>query len=289
MMEDDEEEVCPDENGNFVAKHFGWTIIDASIWAFVPEKIISLDVSFNLLETLPWQIGSLLFLKDLNCSCNQLTILPAEIGKLHQLECLKANGNKLCTIPLEIGECQNMRNVVLSENQITSLPISLASCSKLEVLKLQHNKLQQIPVELALRKDSIKEINISRNPNMVLVPKSYRDKTEAIMGILCIHYDHNKKINSIEADTLELKCLSQHVENKVKMMPRVMDTLEIERGQLMRYQHSARYFISYQNLVRAWKERIQNLRDPYPNLRGPYPLPDSTNHQDKLLMAPDTL
>eukprot|EP00957_Ditylum_brightwellii_P097131 7397336-Ditylum_brightwellii.AAC.1 len=99
---DDDDELLPNEDGYLDLKYRGWTEIDDAIWS-LSERLVTIDISFNGITTVPETLGSLTQLKELNCSCNNITSLPRSIGRLWNLKILKANGNQLSKIPEEIG------------------------------------------------------------------------------------------------------------------------------------------------------------------------------------------
>ncbi|XP_010276727.1 PREDICTED: plant intracellular Ras-group-related LRR protein 6 [Nelumbo nucifera] len=73
------------------------------------ENLINLEVlnvsqNFQYLDSLPYSIGLLLSLVELDASYNQITTLPPSIGCLKKLQKLRVEGNPLVSPPMEIVE-----------------------------------------------------------------------------------------------------------------------------------------------------------------------------------------
>ena len=112
------------ENGRVVKLE----LTEAGLTGAVPAEIgrltslVSLDLWYNQLESLPDVIGQLTALKELYLEGNKLTTLPTEIGQLTSLEWLHLDGNQLTSVPAEIGQLTSLRKLYLDGNQLTSLP-----------------------------------------------------------------------------------------------------------------------------------------------------------------------
>ena len=131
------------------------------------DSLEILDLSSNLLTTLPDDLPRLKKLRILFCSDNALTELPAVLGQCPQLIMigLKANhieriapgalpqalrwliltDNRLAELPPEIGHCTQLQKLMLAGNQLRALPPALAQCSRLELLRLSANRLTELP------------------------------------------------------------------------------------------------------------------------------------------------
>ena len=82
----------------------------------------SLDLPSLGLTSLPYEIGKLTSLIELNLWNNQLTSLSPEIGQLARLTELCLSRNQLTRLPPEIGQLTSLTQLDLSKNQFTSLP-----------------------------------------------------------------------------------------------------------------------------------------------------------------------
>ncbi|UCV21149.1 leucine-rich repeat-containing protein kinase family protein [Ferribacterium limneticum] len=126
-----------------------------------------LDLSGNMLATLPDDLPRLNKLRILFCSDNRFTELPAVLGQCAELEMLgfKANrirqvpaaalparlrwliltDNQLAELPPEIGRCSRLQKLMLAGNQLRSLPPEMANCTGLELLRIAANQLSALP------------------------------------------------------------------------------------------------------------------------------------------------
>lgn len=79
------------------------------------ENLINLEVlnvsqNFQYLETLPYSVGLLISLVELDISYNKITTLPDSIGCLKKLQKLSVEGNPLVSPPMEVVE-QSLNSV----------------------------------------------------------------------------------------------------------------------------------------------------------------------------------
>ncbi len=131
------------------------------------DSLEILDLSSNLLTTLPDDLPRLKKLRILFCSDNTFTELPAVLGQCPQLVMIgfKANrveriapgalppalrwliltDNRLAELPPEIGQCTQLQKLMLAGNQLRALPPDLAQCRRLELLRLSANLLTELP------------------------------------------------------------------------------------------------------------------------------------------------
>ena len=75
-----------------------------------------------------------------------------------------------------------------NENKIIGVPSSLSECGRLEALRLQNNNISGLPHQLATL--PIKEIDVSNNNDLDMVPKQMRGNSEIIMWILKNHHEN---------------------------------------------------------------------------------------------------
>jgi len=138
-----------------------------------PEEIFELadsleilDLSYNLLTSLPKDISRLKKLKIAFFSYNRFIKVPSFIGcenltmlgfKGNQIEVfdedilplginwLILTDNRLGSLPLSIGKLTKLQKFPLAGNQIKRLPVEMAACQNLELLRLSANQLTEIP------------------------------------------------------------------------------------------------------------------------------------------------
>lgn len=112
----------------------------------------ALDISSNSLTTLPLSLTNLTKLNTLIASNNQLTSdsFPKNFGQLfsQNLKVLSLGGNSLTTIPPQLLELTSLQSLYLGGNQIVDIPREIRKLTNLKVLYLGGNQLTHIPVEV---------------------------------------------------------------------------------------------------------------------------------------------
>lgn len=83
-------------------------------------SLITLNLSGNLLTSLPDSIGNLSLLKDLNVSHNMLTDLPFSIENLQSLTTIDVSHNQLTEFQIHV---QTIENINISYNKISHLNV----------------------------------------------------------------------------------------------------------------------------------------------------------------------
>eukprot|EP00953_Heterococcus_sp_UTEX-ZZ885_P031032 16336-Heterococcus_DN1.PRE.3 len=191
MDEFDELIPPPDKDGSLDLTHRNWVQLDAVLWTY-GRDLLTLNIAFNNIESLPPELGDLPLLRDLDCSCNRLSIFPAELQAYHRLtrQCvnsaqigrctrlrrLKANGNRLTEVPASLSKCVLLDTIILSENKLTALPAALGTLQGLTVLRLANNDLRTVPHELAAV-TTLQEVDCSGNAKLDMIPLQLRGKS----------------------------------------------------------------------------------------------------------------
>ncbi|XP_008433136.1 leucine-rich repeat and calponin homology domain-containing protein 4 isoform X3 [Poecilia reticulata] len=106
-----------------------------------------LIVSNNKLSSLPSSIYALTHLRQLDVSCNELQSLPAELGQLETLRDLNLRRNQLTTLPEEISELPLVR-LDVSCNRISHVPLCFRHLRHLQTISLDSNPLQMPPAQI---------------------------------------------------------------------------------------------------------------------------------------------
>ncbi|KAI9648432.1 hypothetical protein NHQ30_003066 [Ciborinia camelliae] len=144
-----------------------------------------LDLSNNLLSTLPNDIHRLHKLKVAFFSDCNFTTFPKELAQCRSLEMIafKNNGmttipegafprklrwliltnNKIESLPKSIGQCHRLQKCMLAGNRLNTLPDEMSHCRKLGLLRLSANNIAQLPTWL-LSLPELSFLSFSGNP-----------------------------------------------------------------------------------------------------------------------------
>ena len=136
-------------------------LYDNQLSSFLPEEAITyfpmldhLDLSENMLTTLPQNLGQLTNLRQLYLGSNPFEIqtMPTELFVMRNLQELSLkDANIVGTIPPFIADLQFLRLLDLDQNQISgSIPELIGVLENLQVLLLNRNELSgEIPASFA--------------------------------------------------------------------------------------------------------------------------------------------
>ncbi|XP_074650891.1 leucine-rich repeat-containing protein 59-like [Tubulanus polymorphus] len=103
-----------------------------------------LDLSLNELSVVPVkEIAALKQGTHLDLSCNLITSLPDSFCELTHLVKLDLSKNQLVSLPQAFGNLRNLRRVDLSGNNLVTLPVGLGHFKSLQWLDLKGNPLDE--------------------------------------------------------------------------------------------------------------------------------------------------
>jgi len=129
------------------------------------SKLVSLDLSYNLLNDIPTQLSICSSLQSLNISHNNLTsiesnnfffcgtvtmldlsynnlsCLPSSLAKLPMLSHLSVSHNKLCFLPDDMESSSTIVELLVDNNKLTNLPNWMSCMIRCSTLSLAHNPL----------------------------------------------------------------------------------------------------------------------------------------------------
>jgi Leucine-rich repeat (LRR) protein len=149
------------------------------------NRLQTLDMSHNILSTLPHELCFMKSLSWIDLSHNNIDCLPEHFGSLRNLRVLKLSNNKLKGVPktfyqlenvheldlssnylreVEIGLCEglvSLKEANFESNRIKHLPQQICTMPLLERLNLRHNDLNSLPLDLA---NSQIQVDIAQNP-----------------------------------------------------------------------------------------------------------------------------
>ncbi|MBL7807027.1 MAG: leucine-rich repeat domain-containing protein [Saprospiraceae bacterium] len=145
----------------------------------VLENIEILDISNNFLSSLPEPLLALGGLNTLILSQNRIQFIPDGIQNLKNLRYLDLSANEINHLPDSTGKLHMLEFLFLSRNRLDSLPGSLAELEQLKILDLSYNRLVELPGCIQHMK-GLKELNLAGNsiaelPEWLLELKNLKD------------------------------------------------------------------------------------------------------------------
>ncbi|KAI8113653.1 hypothetical protein M9435_003648 [Picochlorum sp. BPE23] len=121
----------------------------------IPEEIgrlrslETLDIHNNCIRELPESLGGLASLQELNAMGNRIERVPESLGRLRSLQVLGLKDNCLTELPDVFSGLQELREVYLTGNTLESLPDSMCECQSLVKIQLSHNgTLKHLPEKI---------------------------------------------------------------------------------------------------------------------------------------------
>lgn len=210
-MEDDDDLVPePDSKGALNLSNRAWINLDPFIWT-LSLKLIKLDLSYNHITEIPYQIGEMIMLRELVGSFNKITGIPKEIGRLKRLKKLFLNSNKIKRVPEELALLENLEELHLNENSLEALPVTMEKMVNLRILKLCNNKLRTVPYSLADLL-TLEVLDCANNPGLTIVPAAWQGDTESVLFVCRVHLEYAVQMNELHQVNKELAKHSQLME-----------------------------------------------------------------------------
>ncbi|KAG2423468.1 hypothetical protein HXX76_015338 [Chlamydomonas incerta] len=154
--------------------------------------LTALDLSSNLLEQVPADVGCLGRLRDLDLSRNEelrelpqqlcdltaltrldlshcgLECLPLRMERLGRLVEMRLDGNSLSYLPPAAGALPSLTALHASHNRLTALPAELCGASSLTGIFVAHNQLTALPASLGQLRQRLSELQLHSNCLSVL-------------------------------------------------------------------------------------------------------------------------
>ncbi|XP_076442973.1 leucine-rich repeat protein 1-like [Babylonia areolata] len=119
----------------------------------------TLNLSNNLLTTLPDNPSRWTHLSELDLSSNQLSVMPPALYHTcvkDSLSVLKLNGNSLTQLPPQLCELRGLVQLHVNDNKLSALPPTIGSMSRLFIISAQRNEITQLPGSITkLRLESL--------------------------------------------------------------------------------------------------------------------------------------
>ncbi|XP_071635574.1 uncharacterized protein [Temnothorax longispinosus] len=126
------------------------------------RKATNVNLSTNLLVSLPATFVTLKQIVKLDLSRNMLVELPENFGEMTQLKHLDLYANKISRLPLSLSELKNLRWLDLKENPLTEAVASVAGpCSNMrECQACARNIVSYLSnVKLAIEEERLRRLN----------------------------------------------------------------------------------------------------------------------------------
>ncbi|XP_025077380.1 uncharacterized protein LOC112554025 isoform X3 [Pomacea canaliculata] len=127
----------------------GLTEVSKPFLTHYPQFIYSLMLSNNQLKAIPGSVFTSLYnIKDLDLSDNLLEVLPEEIGQCQFLQSLALDKNFLTALPDSLENCKNMRRLDISRNHFKKFPKVVTKLTSLLRLYAQSLQLTFLPDDI---------------------------------------------------------------------------------------------------------------------------------------------
>ncbi|XP_040905710.1 leucine-rich repeat-containing protein 18 [Toxotes jaculatrix] len=155
--------MTPDGRRRLTLSNMGITIFPKCLLKLT--NVDELDLSRNLIQKLPENIGNFSSLRWLDLHSNKLEFVPESIGNLVGLTYLNLSNNHLTSagLPSTLGFLTSLKCLNLGMNQLDTLPPTMVALGSLQELGLFDNLFINLPEFLNVLQNLTK-VNIKRNP-----------------------------------------------------------------------------------------------------------------------------
>ncbi|KAK2588883.1 hypothetical protein KPH14_001746 [Odynerus spinipes] len=147
----------------------------------IVKKATYLDLSNNLLVTLPNNFIILKQITKLDLSKNMLTEIPENFGEMTQLKYLDLYANQISRLPLSLSELKNLRWLDLKENPLTPAVASIAGpcINAVDCKNCARNVVEYLSnVKLFIEQEKLRRMNAMSSGNNKEVTNKDDDTTK---------------------------------------------------------------------------------------------------------------
>ena len=109
--------------------------------------IQNINLSGNMITTLPPDFGSLVHLETLDLSFNQMSSLPGSMSRLKKLHTLNFQNNNFTTLTDELALLDSCTYLDLSQNLLVAIPSPVVRMLNLKTLLLNRNSISHCAVQ----------------------------------------------------------------------------------------------------------------------------------------------
>lgn len=155
--------MTPDGRRRLTLSNMGITIFPKCLLKLT--NVDELDLSRNLIQKLPDNIGNFSSLRWLDLHSNRLESVPESIGNLVGLTHLNLSNNRLISagLPSTLGFLTSLKSLNLGMNQLDALPSTMGALDNLQELGLFDNLFISLPEFVTVLRN-LTNVNVKRNP-----------------------------------------------------------------------------------------------------------------------------
>ncbi|KAF5221265.1 hypothetical protein ECC02_005679 [Trypanosoma cruzi] len=164
------------ENGSpeLLLYRFDLTSVPREVFDPPLLHVVSLDLSYNKLTSIPHELSFLHKLRSLVIASNELSELPDSLGNLSQLERLDVSHNQLQQLPQSFMYLYNLATLSMDYNNFAGIPESVLeivttapSMAMLSVIYLAENpRITEFPEQEVLEKFPKLKLALDNEPNV---------------------------------------------------------------------------------------------------------------------------
>ncbi|CAL7936176.1 unnamed protein product [Xylocopa violacea] len=201
------------------------------------KKATHLDLSNNLLTSLPSSFVDLKQIVKLDLSRNMLTEIPINFGELKQLKYLDLYANQISRLPLSLSDLKNLRWLDLKENPLTPAVASIAGpCSNLsECQACARNIVSYLShIKLIIEEEKLRRLNALASTGTDIGSTKKGGKKKKRKSVDKQHLDMNESNSAKEV---------LQVENKVHF-PAFIDNKNLVNKGCFYKENVRRFFVS---------------------------------------------
>jgi len=185
------------------------------------EHVVGLSLCDSKLETLPESISNLTHLKELDISNNMITSLPNTFSELDKLQKLNYNLNRLEAVNPQLFNLKSLIELDLSNNWLKFFPALERQNNSLQKLNLESNYLMTLPESFDKLKN-LRELDISGN-KMLVLPESFGN----LRNLQILNMSHNRLVDLPESfGNLKSLKIIRLISNQFRIIPNFLSNLE---------------------------------------------------------------